>query len=101
MVLQVLVAESSPASSLFFQPGMSDITGLRSIVWSSKRQACRHWVLAECLQDLAHRPVQIDLDHLATEVFMRDVWQILRWIGLELFEKDPISGDLAKDPTIG
>ena len=52
-------------------------------------------MLRQRRQDILHRLVEIDLDHLAAERLL-DCRQILRGIVLELFEIDAVSGDLAE-----
>ena len=52
-------------------------------------------MLRQCRENIGHRPVEIDPDHLAAERLF-DRRQILRGIVLELFEIDAIPGDLAE-----
>ena len=55
--------------------------------------------LAEEL-DVAHRPVEIDLDHVAAELVFTDLRQVLRRIRLELLEEYSVGRDLAEDLPI-
>ena len=52
-------------------------------------------------EDLLHRPVEVDLHHLAAERFLVDLGQILRRIVLELLEEHAVAGDLAERLPVG
>ena len=54
-------------------------------------------MLRELGEDLAHRPAQIDAHHVAAELVVRHVGQILRGVGLELLEEHAVARDLAQD----
>ena len=51
-------------------------------------------------ENILHRLVEVDLDHLAAERLL-DLRQVLRRVVLELFEIDAVFGDLASVPAVG
>src|SRR5271165_2846340 len=58
-------------------------------------------ILREGAADLVHRAGEIDRYHLAAEGAGVDFGEKPRWVGLELFEKDALGGDLPQDLAIG
>ena len=52
-------------------------------------------------KNLLHRPAQVDVHDLASELGGIDLGQILRRVALELFEIDALAGDLAERLAVG
>src|SRR5206468_1704449 len=51
--------------------------------------------------DLAHRPPQVDLYHVAAQLLHVDVGEVLRRVGLELLQEHAVARDLGLGLAIG
>jgi hypothetical protein len=58
-------------------------------------------VLGKLGQNVGHRLVEINPDHVFGELFLVDLRQVLRRIGLKLLEEDAVPGDLALGLAVG
>ena len=54
-----------------------------------------------CRADLRHRPVEVDLHHLAAEDVVGRLGQVLRRVGLQLLEEHALRRDLRLDLAVG
>ena len=98
MVLEI-VGHALPALEPLADLGMGGIA--RDDDRAGQRQPRLDRILRQRRQDLAHRPVQVDLDDIAAERGILDLGQVFRRIGLQRLEKDAVAGDLALGLAVG
>ena len=88
MVLEV-AGQILAAVEALLELGVGDVA--RHDHRAREREPRGHRVLAQLGQDLAHRPAQVDLHHLAAQVVVGDLGQEVRGVGLELLEEDAVA----------
>ncbi len=58
-------------------------------------------MLRQLVENLNHRLVEVDPDHVLGELLLVDLRHVFRGIGFQLFDEDAVAGDLAERLAVG
>jgi hypothetical protein len=97
-VVLEIVRHALPALQPLANLGMGRVA--RDDDRAGEREARLDRILRQRGQNLAHRPVEVDLDDIAAERGILDLGQVFGRIGLQRLEIDAVLGDLALGLTI-